>query len=99
MLIVGGREYRVACRDGEEPELTAAAELLDRRAGLVADVGGLNEARTLLMAGLLLADELMNMRQDTAPVETGLDPQLEDRIVRLAERAERLADILERPAS
>ena len=102
-LTVAGRDYTVGCRDGEETELATAAELLDRRAGVVAGLGGLNEARTLLMAGLLLADELMSARHGTGPstasAEQGLDAELELRIARLTDRAERLVERLERAAS
>ena len=93
----------VACRDGEEAELATAAELLDERAGVISGLGRLNEARALLMAGLLLADELMSARQvankPTSTAENGAGPELEARIVRLTERAERLAERIERAAS
>lgn len=56
---IGGRGFRIACQEGEEPHLEAAAELLDREAQhLIASVGSVPESRMLLMAGLMLADRL-----------------------------------------
>ncbi|KMW56610.1 hypothetical protein AIOL_001564 [Candidatus Rhodobacter oscarellae] len=58
MISIGGREFSVACQDGEEHFLHSAAALLDKEASaLTAQIGGLPEARMLLMSGLLLADK------------------------------------------
>ncbi|MCC6305976.1 MAG: cell division protein ZapA [Rhodobacteraceae bacterium] len=55
---VGGRPFTVACQEGEEEFLRAAAGLLDAEArALVAQIGRMPEARMLLMAGLMLADK------------------------------------------
>ena len=57
-VTIGGRSFPVACQDGEEHFLRAAAALLDAEARpLVAQMGRLPEARMLLMAGLMLADK------------------------------------------
>ncbi len=54
---IGGRTFRVACQDGEEHFLRAAAQMLDAEAQtLLTQLGRLPEARMLLMAGLMLAD-------------------------------------------
>src|SRR6056297_3738590 len=54
---IGGKEFTVACQDGEEPFLRAAAAMLDQEAtSLVDQIGRLPESRMLLMAGLMLAD-------------------------------------------
>jgi cell division protein ZapA len=79
-ITIGGRQFEVACQDGEESYLHAAAKMLDDEAQVLSDqVGRMPEARMLLMAGLLLADK-------TASVE--------DRIAEVrAELAEREAEI------
>lgn len=57
-ISIGGRAFAVACQEGEEHFLRAAAALLDAEAQpLVAQLGRLPEARMLLMAGLMLADK------------------------------------------
>ncbi len=54
---IGGKDFTVACADGEEQFLLEAARMLDREAqGLVSQIGRMPEARMLLMAGLMLAD-------------------------------------------
>jgi len=56
-ITIGGRQFEVACADGEEHYLMAAAKMLDTEASvLTQQIGRLPEARMLLMAGLMLAD-------------------------------------------
>lgn len=102
-LTIGGRAYRLACRDGEEEDLRAAASLLDSRvSGLMQAHGAIAEPRLLLMAALLLSGELLErktgvLRPMPAPTpvpDAGLQM---DRAAfeSLAARAERLAQRLE----
>ena len=57
-IVVGGREFDVACQEGEEHFLRAAAEMLNTEAvTLVGQMGRMPEVRMLLMAGLMLADK------------------------------------------
>jgi len=93
-LIIAGRQYRVACRAGEEGNLTAAAALVDAKSReALAGLGTLSEARQLLFASLLLADQIVDGRQ--VDLQSGPDPALADRAVKIAERLESLADALE----
>lgn len=58
-LTIAGRHYTVTCRDGEERQLVRLGQLVDAKAREAAGAAqGLSEARTLLFAALLLADEL-----------------------------------------
>jgi cell division protein ZapA len=101
-VIIAGRPYRVACRDGEEETLRAAARLVDSKSReAIAGLGTLSEARQLLFAGLLLADQLIDGRPEAAPPAepAGPDPELIGRAERLAERLESLASTLEDQAS
>ncbi len=55
---IGGRDFDVACQEGEEHFLRAAAAMLDAEATtLLNQIGRMPEGRMLLMAGLLLADK------------------------------------------
>ena len=57
-ITVGGREFEVACAEGEEHFLKSAAAMLDNEAQvMVSQIRHLTESRMLLMAGLLLADK------------------------------------------
>ena len=104
-IIIAGRPYRVACRDGEEETLRSAARLVDAKSReALSGLGTLSEARQLLFAGLLLADQLVEKRPEAAPPppaasEPELDPELAGRVERLAERLESLAESLESGAS
>ena len=96
-LIIAGRPYKVACRSGEEENLRAAARLVDAKSReAISGLGTLSEARQLLFAGLLLADQLIEQRGG-APVDAlaGPDPELAAKAERLADRLESLAQSLE----
>jgi cell division protein ZapA len=98
-VIIAGRPYKVACRDGEEDTLRAAARLVDAKSQeALAGLGTLSEARQLLFAGLLLADQLIDQRPEAA-APAGPDPQLAARAEQLARRLESLAEHLESEAS
>lgn len=61
-LTVGGRDYTVACADGEEAHVTQLGDAID---GKLRQLGGSltnKEAQNLLFAALLLADELHEQR-------------------------------------
>ena len=92
-LTIGGRAYELACRDGEEEHLRALGTIVDSR---VSDagraVGGGNEARQLVMAALLLADELSDIR---AGAPDPLQAEIARGIDTLAKRIEALALRLE----
>ena len=93
-LTIAGRSYRVACRAGEEDSLRNAATLVDGKSReALAGLGTLSEARQLLFASLLLADQLLEKRTADGPFPP--DPAVVQRVSKLAERLESLADALE----
>ena len=70
---IGGRSFTVACQDGEERYLHAAAGLLDREAQVLVKSGArLTADRMLLMAGLMLADRAISANDELR----GLDERL-----------------------
>lgn len=82
---IGGRGFSVACQEGEEPYVQAAAALLDHEAQpLVSAMGRLPEGKLLLMAGLMLADktlakdeEIRALQARVAELEARPEPQPE----------------------
>ena len=63
-LSIGGRDFQVACQEGEENFLTDAANLLNSESQkLVSQLGRLSESRMLLMAGLMLAHRMINLEK------------------------------------
>jgi len=103
-LTIAGRTYQVACRDGEEDNLKAAARIVDGKSReALAGLGSLSEARQFLFASLLIADQLIDKNPDAAnappPPSPGADPALVERADALASRLESLAEALEHEAA
>ncbi len=72
-ISIGGRNFDVACQDGEERYLHAAAKMLDDEAQVLSDqVGRMPEARMLLMAGLMLADKAASYEDRSREIENKL---------------------------
>ena len=95
---IASRTYAIACRDGEQEHFRTIAAIVDEKAqDAAAALGTLTEARQLLFASLLLADELREKRKGAGapPVAAAADPGIADALERLAARMERLADGLE----
>ena len=94
---IAQRKYVVACRDGEEEHLRSVAAIVDRKAHDAATaLGSLSEARQLLFASLLLADELKEHREgNPPPAAAEPDPAVAEALDAIATRMERLADRLE----
>ena len=64
---IGGRRFEVACQSGEEDYLVSAATALDGEASKIGQhLGRLSESRMLLMAGLMLADQMGNLKDKLA---------------------------------
>jgi cell division protein ZapA len=58
-VLVNGRAYTVACDEGEEDHVRDLGQFLDKRVReLSGSVGQVGDARLLLMAGLVISDEL-----------------------------------------
>ncbi len=64
---IGGRDFEVVCKKGEEPFLQSAAALLNIEAqALTGAMGRIPEARMLLMSGLMLADKTASLEDQLA---------------------------------
>jgi cell division protein ZapA len=61
-VTINGRQFRMACEDGQEDHLTSLARELDSRIdGLRAKFGEIGDTRLTVMAALTIADELGEM--------------------------------------
>jgi cell division protein ZapA len=111
-ISIAGRTYQVACREGEEDNLRAAARLVDGKSReALAGLGTLSEARQFLFASLLLADQLIDKpgapspdapqseAAQAPPPPSRPDPALVLRAEALADRLESLAMALENEAA
>jgi len=71
-LTINGRSYTVACDDGQESHLQRLAGHIDQSVRALAEsVGQVGEPRLLVMASLLIADELSEAYARIAELEKG----------------------------
>ena len=78
----------------------ATASLVDAKSReALAGLGTLSEARQLLFASLLLADEMVDGGKSSTTTPPQIDPALADRAERIADRLESLASTLETEAA
>lgn len=111
---LNGYSYTVGCEDGQEQHLGLMAEQVEQRIDSIKALGGSSgEARLLVLATLLMADELHDMRIEMDSLRMAArsarrakgdavpaaqpDVEVTRRLGRLAVRAEAIADSLEHP--
>ena len=105
-LTIGGRQYDVNCRDGEESHLLRLSEMIDAKTVISRKSSlGLTEVRQLLFAAVLLADEVHDLRlererEQASPVppppmeDSPAEEMMAGRLNALASRIEMLAEKL-----
>jgi cell division protein ZapA len=87
-VTINGRQFRMACEDGEEAHLMHLAEDLDLRISrLRTRFGEIGDTRLTVMAALTLADELSETKEKLQRIEPEL-ATLHDASVDSADRAQ-----------
>ena len=98
-VMVNSRAYTIACDEGEEEHLKALAAEVDAKVQeLLGSVGQVGDQRLILMAALLLADELhaANAKLETARQELTVERTAhEDASGRQAQAEGQAAEVLE----
>lgn len=85
-IAINGRNYQISCDEGQEEHLIRLAEYVDKKVSeLVSGMGQVGDNRLLVMASLLVADELAESYGKLRDAEGD---------GALAEEAEKLADSL-----
>lgn len=101
-VVVNGRDYQVACDVGQEDRLRELAHMFDKRVQVLASsVGQVGDARLLLMAGLVLSDELSGALARSAERErevASLKAKLADGAGTLEKAEAGISDLLEQAA-
>ena len=97
---VNGQSYRIACEDGQEDRLVDLAAMVDEKVlGLVDQIGQVGSNRLLVMAALIIADELVDLKN-----EAGSSQELKDNtnqqdtvfaLQEITKRIENIADQVE----
>ena len=86
-VTINGRQFRMACEDGQEDHVTDLARDLDARIeGLRAKFGEIGDTRLTVMAALTVADELAGMGLRVKRLEQEL-AALQDARVSAADRS------------
>lgn len=105
-VTINGRKHQIACDDGQEAHLTRLGDYVDKRIQeLVAAVGQIGDAHLLVMASLLVADELSDayselevLREATGTAggeaDDGEAAATEASLINMAERIENIAQRL-----
>lgn len=75
-LNIHGKAYGVACDDGQEHRVLEVGQVVDAKAGDIAKAGAAsNENHLLFLTALMLADELMDLREEIQHVSNGVQQQ------------------------
>lgn len=70
-ITVNSREYAIACEDGQELHIMKLSRMLDEKAKLLGDgANQISESMLLAMVGLLLADELNELKKGNSSSPT-----------------------------
>jgi cell division protein ZapA len=110
-VTINGRSYSIACEEGQQEHLGRLADYFKLRVDeLVESLGQIGDARLMLMAGLMISDELYDSgaelavargTADEVAATTQIEQNRADRMVanleKLAERVETIAARLEAP--
>ena len=73
-VTINGRQYRMACEEGQETRLLRLAEMLESRVtDLRGKFGEIGDARLTVMAALTIADELLDARQRNDTLQEELE--------------------------
>ena len=69
-ITINGRNYEIACDDGQEDRVLALGGYIDSRVSeLIDQVGQVGELRLLVMGALLIADELQDALSQLDEIE------------------------------
>jgi len=108
-ITVNRRPYRLACEDGQEEHLKGLATRIDARVvDLIGKFGQIGDQQLLVMVGLILADEVAELRRrldqqehmsdEHASAFEAADAAAAGVLDEMAERIETLAASVERAA-
>ena len=102
-ITVNGRRYEVACGDGQEAHLRRLASLVNERVTTLAkDNGPIDESRLLVIASILLADELLveqaalgETRRQLEDAQNAIEKSAEDSGSAMEQASHYIADIFD----
>ena len=92
---VNGQSYRIACEDGQEDRLIDLATMVDEKVlELVNQIGQVGSNRLLVMAALIIADELVDLKNEAGSLQEQKDnTNQQDTVLALQEITKRIENI------
>ena len=92
---VNGQSYRIACEDGQEDRLVDLAAMVDEKVlELVNQIGQVGSNRLLVMAALIIADELVDLKNEVGSLQEQKDnTNQQDTVLALQEITKRIENI------
>jgi len=94
-VMIGGRTYRMACDDGQENHLMQLARDLDAQIGQLREAfGEIGDTRLTVMAAIMMADDLSELRRRIRGLEQEIEGFKEARLM-----ANERFDVAERSAA
>jgi len=73
-VLINGKNYRMACEEGQEAHLVALGERLDAYVGqLRGSFGEIGDQRLTVMAGVMVTDELVEMERKNKALQDEVD--------------------------
>ncbi|MGB7287470.1 MAG: cell division protein ZapA, partial [Salaquimonas sp.] len=73
-VLINGKNYRMACEEGQEAHLISLAERLDGYVGqLKGSFGEIGDQRLTVMAGVMVTDELFEMEKKNAALTAEIE--------------------------
>ena len=92
---VNGQSYRIACEDGQEDRLVDLATMVDEKVlELVNQIGQVGSNRLLVMAALIIADELVDLKNEVGSLQEQKDnTNQQDTVLTLQEITKRIENI------
>jgi cell division protein ZapA len=108
-VTIGGRNYRMACDDGQEEHLMKLARELDQKIAHLRDAfGEIGDTRLTVMAAIMVSDELSETKRRVRGLEQEIEGLKEARVASVermdaierasAQSLERVAERIERLA-
>ncbi|MDR3326292.1 MAG: cell division protein ZapA [Rhodospirillaceae bacterium] len=98
---IGGRNYEIGCDEGQEQDVHALAIEIDRRIEkLLNDVGQIGDSHLLVMAGLMMVEEIYKLQQSAekniSSVQNEIDSTFSTKLNILTQQINTIADYLEK---
>ena len=92
---VNGQSYRIACEDGQEDRLIDLATMVDEKVlELVNQIGQVGSNRLLVMAALIIADELVDLKNEAGSSQEQKDnTNQQDTVLALQEITKKIENI------